>query len=58
MTFLGMKLWGAWGVDTKVAGLLALQNSMALLYEEDHGENVEVFLFNKDIRLSAFIVSY
>lgn len=48
---------GCVGVDTKVAGLLALQNSMALLYEEDHGENVEVFLFNKDIRLSAFIVS-
>lgn len=45
-------------MDTKVAGLLALQNSVVLLYKEDHGENVQVFLFNKDVGLSAFAISY
>lgn len=45
-------------MDTKIAGLLALQNSMALLYKEDHREDVKVFLFNKDMELSAFAMSY
>lgn len=30
-------------MDTKIAGLLALQNSVAILYKEDHRENVKVF---------------
>ena len=45
-------------MDTKIAGLLALQNSVALLYKEEHGENVKVFLFNKAMGLFAFAMSY
>lgn len=44
--------------DTKLAGLLALQNSVALLYKEDHKENVKLFLFTKAMGLSVFAMSY
>lgn len=42
----------------KIVVLLALQNSVTLLYKEDHRENMNMFLFIKAMELAAFAVIY